>query len=95
MPLHLKQTFLPKIWIFIEGEGEGIKSRLFFDFFFYFTTGPMYTSFLDFSQKKLTQISMKFEQIEQFIILQLKTKKYGLVFLPKKKSQIEKKNQTI
>ena len=55
----------------------------------------MYTSFLDFSQKKLTQISMNFEQIEQFIILQLKTKKYGLVFLPKKKSQIEKKNQTI
>ena len=50
----------------------------------------MYTSFLDFSQKKLTQISMKFEQIEQFIILQLKTKKYGLVFLPKKSLKLKK-----
>ena len=27
-PLRLKQTFLPIIWIFIEGEGDGIKSRL-------------------------------------------------------------------
>ena len=28
LPLHLKQTFLPIIWIFTEGEGVGIKSRL-------------------------------------------------------------------
>ena len=26
--LHLKQTLLPIIWIFTEGEGDGIKSRL-------------------------------------------------------------------
>ena len=28
LPLHLKQTFLPIIWIFSEGEGDGIESRL-------------------------------------------------------------------
>ena len=28
LPLHLKQNFLPKIWIFTEGEGDGIESRL-------------------------------------------------------------------
>ena len=27
LPLHLKQTFLPIIWIFTESEGNGIKSR--------------------------------------------------------------------
>ena len=33
LPLHLKQTFPPIIWIFTEGEGDGIKSRLFFKIF--------------------------------------------------------------
>ena len=33
LPLHLKQTFLPIIWIFTEGEGDGIKSRLLFKIF--------------------------------------------------------------
>ena len=33
LPLHLKQTFLPIIWIFAEGEGDGIKSRLPFKIF--------------------------------------------------------------
>ena len=28
LPLHIKQTFLLIIWIFTEGEGEGIESRL-------------------------------------------------------------------
>ena len=28
LPLHLKQTFPPKIWIFTEGKGDGIESRL-------------------------------------------------------------------
>jgi hypothetical protein len=28
LPLHLKQTFLLMVWIFTEGEGDGIKSRL-------------------------------------------------------------------
>ena len=28
LSLHLKQTFPPIIWIFTEGEGDGIKSRL-------------------------------------------------------------------
>ena len=28
LPLHLNQTLLPMIWIFIEGEGDGIQSRL-------------------------------------------------------------------
>ena len=32
LPLHLKQTFLPT-WIFTEGEGDGIKSRLPFKIF--------------------------------------------------------------
>ena len=31
--LHLKQTFPPIIWIFTEGEGDGIKSRLHFKIF--------------------------------------------------------------
>ena len=33
LPLHLKQTFQPIIWIFTEGEGDGIKSRLPFKIF--------------------------------------------------------------
>ena len=33
LPLHLKQIFLLIIWIFIEGEGDGIKSRLHFKMF--------------------------------------------------------------
>ena len=33
LPLYLKQTFLPKIWIFTEGEGDGIESRLPFKIF--------------------------------------------------------------
>ena len=37
-PLRLKQTFPPIIWIFIEGEGDGIKSRLPFESFFYVTS---------------------------------------------------------
>ena len=28
LPLNLKQTFPPTIWIFTEGEGDGIESRL-------------------------------------------------------------------
>ena len=27
LPLHLKQTFLPKIWIFTEGEGDAHQSK--------------------------------------------------------------------
>ena len=30
LPLHLKQTFPHIIWIFTEGEGDGIESRLTF-----------------------------------------------------------------
>jgi hypothetical protein len=33
LPLHLKQTFRPIIWIFTEGEGYGIEFRLPFNFF--------------------------------------------------------------
>ena len=33
LPLHLKQTFLPIIWIFIEDEGDRIKSRQTFKIF--------------------------------------------------------------
>jgi hypothetical protein len=33
LPLHLKQIFSPIIWIFTEGEGDGIKSRLPFEIF--------------------------------------------------------------
>ena len=33
LPLHLKQTFPPIIWIFTEGEGNGIESRLSFEIF--------------------------------------------------------------
>ena len=33
LPLHLKQTFPPMIWIFTEGEGDKIKSRLPINFF--------------------------------------------------------------
>ena len=34
--LHLKQTFPPIVWIFTDGEGDGIESRLSSHFFFYF-----------------------------------------------------------
>ena len=33
LPLHLKQPFPPIIWIFTEGEGDGIESRLPFKIF--------------------------------------------------------------
>ena len=33
LPLHLKQTFPPMIWILNEGEGDGIESRLPFKIF--------------------------------------------------------------
>ena len=33
LPLNLKQTFSPTIWIFTEGEGDVIKSRLPFKIF--------------------------------------------------------------
>ena len=33
LPLHFKQTFPPIIWIFTEGEGDGIESRLPFKIF--------------------------------------------------------------
>ena len=33
LPLYLKQTFLPMIWIFTECEGKGIESRLPFKIF--------------------------------------------------------------
>ena len=33
LPLHLKQTFPPIIWIFTKGEGDGIESRLSFKIF--------------------------------------------------------------
>ena len=33
LPLHIKQTFLPIIWIFNEGEGDRIKFRLPFKIF--------------------------------------------------------------
>ena len=36
--LHLKQTFLPIIWIFTEDEGDGIESRLPFKIFSTLTT---------------------------------------------------------
>ena len=35
LPLHLKQTFPPIIWIFTEGEGDEIKSSLLFKQFYY------------------------------------------------------------
>ena len=33
LPLHLKETFPPIIWILTEGEGDEIKSRLPFKIF--------------------------------------------------------------
>ena len=36
LPSHLKQTFWPIVWIFTEGEGDDIKSKLASDIFFYF-----------------------------------------------------------
>ena len=38
LPLSLKQTFPPIIWIFTEGEGDEIESRLSFKTFFTLTT---------------------------------------------------------
>ena len=35
LPLHLKQAFLPIIWIFTEGEGDRIESRLPFKIFYF------------------------------------------------------------
>ena len=47
--LHLKQTFPPIIWIFTEGEGDGIESRLPFKIF---STLPTYLSNIKIDSKK-------------------------------------------
>ena len=41
LPLHLKQTFLPLIWIFTEVEGDVIESRQPFKIFFTLSPNPM------------------------------------------------------
>ena len=41
--LHLKQAFLPIIWIFTEAEGDGIKSRKPFQNLFYFNLNQGFT----------------------------------------------------
>ena len=63
LPLHLKQTFPPKIWIFTEGVGDGIESRLSFKIF----------STLQFpllGVKRWKQFQKKFDPIVEFSVLQ-------------------------
>ena len=40
LPLHLKQTFPPIIWIFTEGKGDGIKS--FYNHFYFKMNGSQF-----------------------------------------------------
>ena len=47
LPLHLKQTFPPINWIFTEGEGDGIKSRLPFFYFTKFNKDIIYSVFCE------------------------------------------------
>ena len=46
LPFHLKQTFPPIIWIFTEGEGDGIKFRLPFKIFSALTQTSILTNCL-------------------------------------------------
>ena len=41
LPLRLKQTFPPIVWIFTEGEGDGMEFRLFFKKICYFKDEPI------------------------------------------------------
>ena len=60
LPLHLKQTFPPIIWIFTEGEGHGIESRLPFKIF---STLPWRKN-LDLWHFVLFQIQQEIPEIE-------------------------------
>ena len=53
LPHYLKKTFPSIIWIFTEGEGDGIKSRLAFKFFSTLTRIQL-QKFLNFWPSKLT-----------------------------------------
>ena len=46
LPLYLKQTFPPIIWIFTEGEGDWIESRLPFEIFSTLLVQVLSTQFL-------------------------------------------------
>ena len=54
LPLYLKQTFPPIIWIFTKGKGDGIESRL---------TFKIYSTLLMQSQNKKTENLFELHQI--------------------------------
>ena len=55
LPLHLKQTFLPIIWIFTESESDCIKSRLPFKIFSTLQVKVQWTEQLVASQQQKTE----------------------------------------
>ena len=59
LPLHLKQTFPSIIWIFTEGEGDEIKSRLSFKIFSALKDGNDNIKISEFFKKKTGPKSKK------------------------------------
>ena len=65
LPLDLKQTFPPIIWIFTEGEGDGIKSSLLFIIFSTLQLKPLIVKarkdhlVFKIGEKNLDQIGLK------------------------------------
>ena len=55
MPLHLKQTFPSMIWIFTEGEGDGIESRLPYKIF-----STLNDKYIPFRKKEFIKLNVNF-----------------------------------
>ena len=55
LPLHLKQTFPPMIWIFTEGESDGIESRLPYKIF-----STLNDKYIPFRKKEFIKLNVNF-----------------------------------
>ena len=80
LPLHLKQTFPPRIWIFTKGEGDGIESRLTFKIFSTLQWGNL-TFKVDFSSEgyQMSRKSVQKKKSRSIISLIFTRKKFHLV----------------
>ena len=75
LPLQLKQTFLPIIWIFTESEGDGIKSRLSSQVFF--TLPVRFTGTMMYLLWNIS-INLLIKQVRSFKIRRFKSSKNSL-----------------
>ena len=82
LPSHLKQTFPPIIWIFTEGEGDGIESRLLFKIF---STLTATTKTLNLYHIECILTYLIFNKLEKMFVTFANILKWPKVFIWKKK----------